>query len=66
MALTKAQKKMVNVLLLVIAKLQLRVQKEMREAVLYSIAMHKVSRELKVAIQMGAKILKNGKAKKWR
>jgi F0F1-type ATP synthase gamma subunit len=64
MTLTKAKKKVINEMLLVIAEQRIRVEKEMQEAVIYSIAMRKVSGELEAAYQLGAQLLKPREIKK--
>ena len=64
MALTKAQKKIVNELLLVIAEQRIRVEKEMQEDVVHSINMRRVSSELEAAYQLGANLLKPREIKK--
>jgi hypothetical protein len=64
MALTKAQKKTINELILVIAEQRIRVEKEMQEATIYSISMRKISGELETAYQLGATLLKPREMKK--
>lgn len=58
MALSKAQKKVMNDLLLLVAALRVRVKKEMKEALIYSIAMHKLNKELKAAHIAGLRLLR--------
>jgi hypothetical protein len=64
MALTKAQKKVINELILVIAEQRVRVEQEMQEAVVHSIAKRNVSRELEAAYVKGAHLLKPREIKK--
>ena len=64
MALTKAQKKIVNELLLVIAEQRIMVERKMQEDVVHSIAMRKVSSDLEAAYQLGAYLLKPRELKK--
>jgi len=51
MARTQKQKKIVKELLRAVAEQRLRVKKEMKEAVLYAVAMRKVGSELQALLK---------------